>query len=216
MRGSFKMVSVYDMNRSRSRIRVNIHTLSDEKKCGGMNMAFHSSMWEVEAIWFVYQRSEDLHMCSPLYFLEIGGSCAAGLKGVFQRRWEWIMKICKQNFYLGCFSLCQDFLMSGLGHRVSSWYVGMLVCIAWACLQWFVYPHIWVGSSQRERLDRGCNLWMNKTTLNSRKAQRTNQKHRNLLGSDQQMRRLEEAEFREGTMNVVPRITMNTNGETEN
>ena len=27
---------VYDINRSRSRVRVNIHSLSDEKKCGGM------------------------------------------------------------------------------------------------------------------------------------------------------------------------------------
>ena len=37
---------------------------------------------------------------------------------------------------------------------------------------------------------------MNKKTFNSRKGQRTNQKYRNLVGSDQQMQRLEKTELR--------------------
>ena len=47
---------------------------------------FHMGGRSVAEDWFVYQRWDDLHMCSPLYFLEFGGSCAAGLKGVLQRR----------------------------------------------------------------------------------------------------------------------------------
>ena len=44
-------------------------------------------------------------------------------------------------------------------------------------------------------------FWFNEQiTLNSRKDQRTNQKYRNLVGSDQQMQRLEEIAPRKGTL----------------
>ena len=43
---------------------------------------------------------------------------------------------------------------------------------------------------------------MTKKTFNSRKGQRTNQKHRNLVGSDQQMQRLEETELRKADRTV--------------
>ena len=43
---------------------------------------------------------------------------------------------------------------------------------------------------------------MNKKTFNSRKGQRTNQKYRNLVGSDQQMQRLEETELRKADRTV--------------
>ena len=45
-------------------------------------------------------------------------------------------------------------------------------------------------------------LWPKKT-LNSREGQRTNLKYRNLVGSDQQMRRLEETELRKADLTVV-------------
>ena len=44
---------------------------------------------------------------------------------------------------------------------------------------------------------------MDKKTLNSREGQRTNEKYRNLVGSDQQMRRLEETELRKADLTVV-------------
>ena len=43
---------------------------------------------------------------------------------------------------------------------------------------------------------------MNKKTFNSRKGQRTNQKYRNLVGSDQQMQKLEETELRKAERTV--------------
>ena len=51
---------------------------------------------------------------------------------------------------------------------------------------------------------------MEKKTFNSRKGQRTNQKYRNLVGSDQQMQRLEETELRKADRTVGVNCNMFT------
>ena len=60
---------------------------------------------------------------------------------------------------------------------------------------------------------------MDKKTLNSREGQRTNQKYRTLVGSDQQMQRLDETDLRKADLTVVVNcyiiskvLTVNPNG----
>ena len=78
------------MNRSRSRVRVNIYILSDEKKCGRMTTygvtLFHVGGGSVvEEGLGLLTKGRMNFMCGLLY-LEFGGSFAAELKGVVHRR----------------------------------------------------------------------------------------------------------------------------------
>jgi len=79
------------MNRDRSRVRVNIHTPGDKKKCGGMTMSgvtlFHVEGRSIaEENIGLFSKGRITLVWKTNFFLEFSGSWSARPKGVLLRR----------------------------------------------------------------------------------------------------------------------------------